>query len=126
MTNLVLIDTSSWVHALRQKGDATVRSRVQQLVLNGSAAWCDIIRLELWAGVRGNQERAGLNALQQSLPLLPINEEVWNSAVTYASLARAAGITAPANDLLVYACVKYHSCRFEHSDKHFDLLATLV
>jgi predicted nucleic acid-binding protein len=99
---------------------------VEQLVLNGSAAWCEIIRLELWAGVRSDQERAGLNALNQSLPLLPINVDVWNRAVTYASQARAAGITAPANDLLIYACAKYHSCGIDHSDHHFDLLATAV
>ena len=40
-----LIDSSSWIHALRKDGDPVVRSRVQQLLIEDEAAWCDIVRV---------------------------------------------------------------------------------
>jgi predicted nucleic acid-binding protein len=125
MSPLVLVDTSAWTQALRKSGDAAVRARVQQLLIDQTAAWCDIVRLELWSGVRNDQERAGLQLLEASLPRLPIDDNVWNVAVDCASKARRAGLTTPANDLLIFACARRHSCRIEHNDHHFDLLAKL-
>ena len=46
-----LVDTSAWIHQLRRKGDAAVRSRVEALLKAGEAAWCSAVRLELWNGV---------------------------------------------------------------------------
>ena len=46
-----MVDSSSWVHALRRHGDETARERVRILVTSGQAVWCAAVRLELWAGV---------------------------------------------------------------------------
>ena len=54
---MTLIDTSSWIEALRQDGDQAVRGRVQSLRQTGDASWCDLVRVELWHGVRGAAER---------------------------------------------------------------------
>ena len=48
-----LIDTSSWIDALRRDGDPQIRARVVALMASGEAAWCDLVRLELWNGLRG-------------------------------------------------------------------------
>ena len=52
-----LIDTSSWVDALRRDGDPEIKARVVALMRGGTAAWCDMVRLELWNGLRGVAER---------------------------------------------------------------------
>ena len=52
-TRLTLIDTSSWIEALRRSGRAEVRERVARLMSEGRAAWCDLVALELWNGARG-------------------------------------------------------------------------
>jgi len=52
-----LIDTSSWIDAMRRDGDPAVRARVLALMQSGEAAWCDMVRLELWNGLRGAAER---------------------------------------------------------------------
>ena len=64
---LTLIDTSSWIEALRRSGRAEIRERVGRLTSEGRAAWCDLVALELWNGARGEYEREQLQKLGQEL-----------------------------------------------------------
>jgi predicted nucleic acid-binding protein len=120
-----LIDTSSWVHQMRRVADLSVRERVEHLLAAGLAAWCPIVRLELWAGVSGQGERAALLDYEQRIPELSINDEVWQAACELADRCRKAGKRVPANDLLITACARHHGVEVEAADTHFDFLKTL-
>lgn len=122
---MTLIDTSAWVEQLRATGDAAVRARVEALLQTGRAAWCAVVRLELWAGVGNEKERATLRAYAQELPELLIDDEVWDEACELASRCRAAGKSAPASDLLIAACARHHQIPVETADAHFDFLMQL-
>ena len=120
-----LIDTSSWIEQLHSGGDRVVRERVEALLLSGEAAWCPVVRLELWNGARGERERAALTAIEKEIVPLDIVPPVWNDAVQLARAARARGVTVPATDLVVAACARHHGVPIEHADAHFDLIAAL-
>ena len=120
-----MVDSSSWVHALRRHGDETARERVRILVTSGQAVWCAAVRLELWAGVGADPERQMLKDLEQRIPELAINDDIWQSACELADRCRKAGKRAPANDLLITACARYHGVELESADAHFDFLKTL-
>lgn len=120
-----LVDSSSWVHWLRRRGDAAIAHRVSRLVESGDAAWCPPIRLELWNGVGDESDRRVLRDFEQSLPELPITDDVWAEAYGLASRCRKAGKTAPAIDVLIAACARHHGVALEHADSHFDFLMTL-
>ncbi len=120
-----LVDTSSWIEQLRRDGDTAVRSRVEALLSEGEAAWCPIVRLELWNGARGEGERRVLREMEAELVSLEIGDAVWYGAVAMASAARAKGITVPSSDLLVAACARHYGVALEHSDAHFDLIAAI-
>ena len=45
-----LVDTSSWVHHIRRKGDPAVRARVEQLLRAGEATWCPTEATEVVGG----------------------------------------------------------------------------
>jgi predicted nucleic acid-binding protein len=120
-----LIDTSSWIEQLRRGGEPLVRARVEELLARGEAAWCPIVRLELWNGARGEAESRVLRAMEAEIPSLEITAVVWDAAVRLTATARARGVTVPASDLLVAACARHHGIPVEHADKHFDLIATL-
>lgn len=122
---MVLIDTSSWVHYLRPVGQADVRHRVSNLLTSGMAAWCPVVRLELWNGVIGGHEKKALHKMAELIPDLPIEPEVWEMANRIAEKGRASGVTAPAMDLTIAACARYHGAQLEHCDKHFDAIAKL-
>ena len=122
---MILIDTSSWVHQQRSKGDPAVQKRVEALLLNGQAAWCPVTKVELWAGVRNEKERNILRQYEQTIPELPINDEIWQMACDLADLGRARGKTFPSNDLMIAACALFHEVEMEHADKHFDEILKL-
>jgi predicted nucleic acid-binding protein len=120
---ITLIDSSSWIEALRRTGDQTVRARVQTLVDNGEAAWCDIVRLELWNSAAGEWEQKVLRQFERDLPCLAVTAEVWEAAIDLARRTRAAGLSVPNTDLLIFACADYHNVPLEHHDEHFSRLA---
>ena len=110
---------------MRAKGDPVVRSRVETLLRAGEAAWCAMIRLEIWAGVGNEREQRILREYEAVVPDLPIDESVWQTACDLASRARHGGKTIPASDLLICACARRHGVAIEHADTHFDMLAAL-
>jgi predicted nucleic acid-binding protein len=122
---MTLIDTSSWVDALRRDGDPEVKTRVAALLRAGTAAWCDIVRLELWNGLRGSAERKQMEELEADVVNLPTNDAVWARARLLAQRARAKGVTVPATDLLIAACAWEHGVALEHDDAHLTALAAL-
>lgn len=125
MTSLVLVDSSAWVQSLRRNGDPDVRARVHELLVSDRAAWCDIVRVELWNGVRGDGENQRLHDLDERLPRLPITDTVWEVACHTARHARSSGVTVPSNDLVIFACAKTYGVQIEHVDKHYELLQRL-
>jgi predicted nucleic acid-binding protein len=120
-----LIDTSSWIHQMRERGDPVVRARVEALLRAGEAAWCDMVRLEIWAGVGNAHDRRALREYEAVVPTLPIDAGVWQAACELAGRARSAGKTVPASDMLICACARQHGVTIEHADAHFDMLARL-
>jgi len=72
---MTLVDTSSWIEYLRQK-DSPVTLRVQDLLLQGEASWCDMTLVELWNGASGAREKRELAELEKEITLLPVNEGV--------------------------------------------------
>ena len=122
---MTLIDTSAWIEQLRINGDATVRRQVELLLASGDAAWCPLVRLELWNGARSAGERAVLTEMQETLPSLAMDAPVWERATTLATGTREQGITIPVTDVLIAACARHHDASLLHDDRHFDLIAPL-
>jgi predicted nucleic acid-binding protein len=120
-----LVDTSAWIHGLRPDGDSAIAERVQALLASGDAAWCPLIRLELWNGARGPHEQRVLRDMERDLPELEISQEVWSLANAMARGARKQGKTVPASDILIAACARHHGAELVHADSHFEVLATI-
>lgn len=118
----VLIDTSSWIEALRQSGNAEVREKVANLMLGGRAAWCEMVIVELWNGARGNYEKQRLKELEKEIILLKITSDVWKTAKELAQKCRQAGQTVPSADLVISACAIFYNVSIEHCDDHIDFI----
>ena len=120
-----LVDTSSWIHQLREDGDAAVRRRVDALLLAGEACWCAMVRTELWIGARGTREKKILREYEQVLPELEIGSVIWDEACELARRARAAGLTCPAPDVVIAACARHYQAGVESEDGHLAALMAL-
>ena len=119
---VVLIDTSSWIEALKSNGERAVRQRVLNLMLDGRAAWCDLVAVELWNGARGDYEKKKLAELEKEIVCLETSPEVWARAKDLARKCRKAGITAPSADLVIAACALFHGAGLEHCDAHLEAI----
>ena len=118
----VLVDSSAWVEALRRDGDPRIRTIVSELTREGRAVFCDLVRLELWNGVRGREEKKLLSELERELRVAETSEAVWGEARELARRCRASGVTVPATDLLIAACARVHGLELLHRDRHFDTI----
>ena len=121
----VLVDSSLWVHQLRKSGDPAKRDRVNAFLESGEAAWCPVVRLELWRGVTNDAERKTLRRYEALLPDYEISAEVWQRSIQLADRARASGVTVPLADLLIFSCARIHGLEVAHDDSHFDELMKL-
>lgn len=119
---LTLIDTSLWTHATRRSGDPALRSRVQGHLDDGNAAWCEVIRLELWKGHRIRDNPDQLATLEQRLPRLSIDSSVWDYACEIAQVIHRAGLVIPTSDFIIFACARVHGADLAHNDAHFEML----
>jgi len=122
---IVLIDTSSWIEALRTTGKREVRERVLSLMVEGRAAWCDMIAVELWNGARGDYERQRLSELDKEIACLQITHDVWQKARVLARKCRLSGQTVPTADLVIAACALTHNVPIEHQDDHIDQILSI-
>lgn len=123
---LTLIDTSCWTHALRRKGDPAIRQRVQALLDAGEAAWCDMIRLELWKGAANDWDRRLMRHLEDVATSLMIDERVWSYSIDLAQRCRSAALTVPTADLVIFSVARVFGHSVLHADKHFDAMAEVV
>lgn len=123
---MTLVDTSSWIEALRKNGDKAVTEKVKKLILDGKAVVCPLVMLELWNGARGRAEKKNLGLLSKTLPSAEIDGKVWDGAYELARRCREKGKTVPATDILIAACAGRHGLDLEHSDGHFDTLMRIA
>lgn len=122
---MTLIDTSVWVRILRGDAEPALTGEVQTLLRDGDAAWCPLVELELWAGVRDGDERNRLTAFRDVLRSLAIEPATWAAAIDLADRARRRGITVPPSDLVIFTCATQHRAALLHRDRHFELLTRL-
>ena len=122
---MILLDTSMWIEALRERGNPEAGRRVHECLKSGRACWMPMIRLELWNGARGEREKRALRDFEKVLPELAVTSEVWGVANELARRARAEGLTVPATDILIVACARHHGAEIESLDAHFAELGKL-
>ena len=126
---MTLVETSSWIEFLRGR-DSEPGRRVEELLVRGGAAWCDMTLVELWNGARGEGEKNTLRELEGELCLCPVEPERLAQAVDrarkLAGVCRDQGITVPTADIVIAACAAEHQLELEHNDGHLEKILPLA
>lgn len=125
---MLLADTTAWIWS-RRRGYPELRGRFDAYLEAGEIATCDLVRLELLAGVPGSQHEARALDLE-ALESAPIVEGVWERAFdVQAKLARRStdghrGVVAP--DLLIAAAAESAGLELLHYDADFERIAAVT
>ena len=123
LNNLVLIDTSVWILALRESPSPAVKDEVEHLLAEDRVAIAPMIRLELLGGTKSLSEFNRLKSRLDALHQIPTNEANWALATQLSFKLRQQGKAIPHTDILIGAAAIITGCLLLHVDRHFDLMA---
>ena len=123
LNNLVLIDTSVWILALRKSPSPLVKDEVAHLLAENRVAIVPMIRLELLGGTKSVDEFNRLKSRLDALHQIPANEANWALATQLSFKLRQEGKAIPYTDVLIGAAAIITGCLLLHVDRHFDLMA---
>jgi len=121
--NLVLVDTSVWILALRKSPVPAARHEVEDLLAANRAAIVPMVRLELLGGTRSPQEFTRLKSRLGALHQIPAEESTWDMAERLSFELRRQGKIIPYTDILIGSAAILSSALLLHADRHFDLMA---
>lgn len=120
--NLVLIDTSVWILALRKSPLPVVRDEVEHLLMENRVAIVPMIRLELLGGTKSLNDFNRLKSRLDVLHQIPTDEANWEAAAHLSFKLRQQGKLIPYTDILIGSAAILANCLLLHVDKHFDLM----
>ena len=118
--SLSLPDTSVWVHYLRRPVRPRLQFRMQQLTVSDSLATCDLVRLELLRGARGDEEFTRIDRLLNAARRLPTGDREWEEAIRLGYKLKRAGVTVSVTDLLVAVVAMTYNVTLVHADDGFE------
>jgi predicted nucleic acid-binding protein len=121
-----LVDTSVWA----RKQHPLVKPWLDQCLLGGAAATCDMVKLELLYSTRNAAEFEALEDELSALHSCPIGAAEWQRAIdVYRSLARQGGAhqrSVKHADLLIAAAAESAGARIVHYDEDFDRISKVT
>lgn len=125
-SDLVLIDTSVWILALRKSPAPAIRDEVARLLAENRVAISPMIRLELLGGTRSSSEFDRLKSRLSALHEVPADEASWELATRLSFELRQQGKVVPYTDVLIAAAAMVGRCLLLHADRHFDMMAEVT
>jgi predicted nucleic acid-binding protein len=119
----VLVDTSAWMHALR---DPDARELLLSAIQRGDVGWCWPVRYELLVDARGPEGIAAVERSLEGLREIPVGRSVQRTVLaTMRDLAATGSHGAhrlPLTDLTVAVAAQAAGVDVLHFDQHLERL----
>ncbi len=122
---MVLVDSSVWIEVTRKKGDLFAKASLRCLLEEYQAAFCGPVKLEVMGAVNKELRRA-TSLLFQTVPYLPMQDQIWEEAKKITWRLRDSGVTVPWNDVVIAAIALEKNCRVYSLDKHFEEISRIT
>lgn len=122
---IVLVDSSIWVHFLRGSG-TQFQDRLVPLIMADRLATTPIIIMEILRGAITQKQFDKLSKDLKALHIFDISENIWNRAGKLGFTLRQKGANVPLTDTLIAAVALEHNLLILHDDKHFEIIASIT
>ncbi len=123
-TNRFLVDTSTWIFALKSEGIPEIRDRIDHIISDEEILTTGIIKLELLSCTKTQKEFDRLKKYLDALETIETDNRLWESSFKLAFKLRRQGITVPHTDILIAACGFAAEATVVHADTHFEMIAS--
>jgi predicted nucleic acid-binding protein len=126
MTNdIVLADTTVWIHFLRGSG-IQFQNRMVPLIMADKLAITPVIIMEILRGAKSQKEYDKLNQDLAALRRFDISARVWERACKLGYMLRQKGINIPLTDTLIVAIAQENNALLLHDDRHYEMIAAVT
>jgi len=123
-SELILADTTVWIHFLRGSG-IQFQQRVVPLIMADKLATTPIVIMEILKGAKSPKEYDKLSKDLAALRCFDVTAKVWERAFKLGYTLRHKGLNAPLTDTLIAAVAQEYNARLLHDDRHFEMIASL-
>ena len=120
---MIVVDTSVWVRALRDRS-STEASILTQLLDDDEVLLPIPVKVELLSGT-SKRDRAALVQSLEALPLAYPSEDTWRTMVQWTEQTGAAGLSFGVGDLLIAGVAREHDALVWSLDSAFERLERL-
>jgi len=121
----VLIDSSCWVEAFRDRGDPAVRRVVAAWLEEKRVAICAPVYAEVLRGVR-KQDVRRVRRTFDALRYLETHDYDWREVIRYARLLSDTAKHVPLVDLAVAVVAHRNDAELAHRDRHFEVISSVL
>lgn len=105
----------------------TARSRIQNLVIRGQIAVCEMTQLEILYSAESPGQWLAMQAELQAYRLISVGPRCWDRAIeVQGRLAERGQHRRPLPDLIVAATASVHGLTVLHNDKDFEIIAEVT
>jgi predicted nucleic acid-binding protein len=118
----LLIDSSLWVDFTRARSPRHLKQFIASYILAPTAALAEPIVFEVLRHATG-EEIPAVEAQFQTLPLVPMPDDLWMRATKLGQVCRRKGITAGSLDLLIVTIAIYNDAELVTFDGDFQFIA---
>lgn len=118
----VLLDTSAWIAFFSPLKHDALKSEVRAALGEERVFTCAVVRAELLVGARDRAGFKKLGELLQSLPQIPIDDNVWSGAAALGFAMRGKGRSIPLFDLLIAEACRSRALELWHLDEHYETI----
>ena len=120
---MILIDTSTWLFALKKDFHPVIKQKVEQLLVQSDVAICGMIALELLGGTTSVKEYLRLKSRLDALYYIESDRALWDLSSKLAFDLKRKGISIPYADILIAASALKERAILVHADSHFDSIS---
>jgi predicted nucleic acid-binding protein len=122
----VLLDTSAWIAFFSPIRHDALKSEVRAALDQERVFTCAVVRAELLVGARDRAGFKRLAELLQSLPQIPIDDDVWSRAAALGFAMRRVGRSISPSDLLIAEACRSRALELWHLDDHYEAIREQV
>ena len=125
LTNeIVIADTSVWIHFLRGSG-VHFQERLVPLIRADRLATIPVITMEILVGAKSEKEYDQLSKDMAALRCFDVSAKQWLNASKLGYKLRHKGIGVPLTDTLIAAVALENNALLLHTDRHFEMIASI-
>jgi predicted nucleic acid-binding protein len=122
---IVLADTTVWIHFLRGSG-VKFQERLGSLIMADKLAITSVIIMEILRGAKSQKDYDQLNKDLAAVHCFDITPKVWKRACKLGYLLRQNGVNVPLTDTLIAAAAQEHDSLLIHEDRHYEMIAAIA